>query len=150
MILAEDNKRTKPWRRRIESVAPIYMTEQAAEHQPLLVSCLFAVTRSPAAHAREYPTTVAAQGIGGDLDKLIRCLLDSLEACKILKNDAQVIAIGGPPSIDPLLDGKPRMVYLDHPDWGKPWPGLYCRVEPVKPVGYDPLELPYEAQRTGD
>lgn len=149
-FLVEDNSRTKPWRRRIEQVAPVYMTEQAGEHQPVVISCLFAVTRSSAAHAREYPTTLAAQSIGGDLDKLIRCLLDSLEACKILRNDAQVMAIGGPPSIDGMLSGKPRKVYVDHPDWGRQWPGVYCRIDPVMPVGYQPIELPYEAERTGD
>lgn len=141
-FLVEDNKRTKPWRRRIESTAPIYMTERAGEHQPVLISCLFAVTRTHAAEAREYPTTLAKESIGGDLDKLIRCLLDSLEACKILRNDAQVMAIGGPPSVDPLLAGRPRKVYVDHPDWGKKWPGVYCRIDPVNPVGWEQPGLP--------
>lgn len=142
IILAEDNKRTKPWRRRIEQVAPIYMTEQAGEQQPVVISCLFAVTRSAAAHDREYPATRAAQAIGGDVDKLIRCLLDSLQACKILKDDAQVVAIGGPASIDPLLASRPRKVYVDHPDWGKKWPGVYCRIDPVNPVGWEQPGLP--------
>lgn len=147
VAMSEDANRGRPWRRAIEKAAPVHITERPDPHQPLMISVLFAVTRTTAAAGRLYPATQSAQSVGGDLDKMVRLILDALESCKVLVNDAQVVAIGGPPSTDPVLDGRPRKVYADHPDWGRtdangaPLPGLYCRLEPV---GYIPDPLPYE------
>jgi len=136
VVMSEGANRGRPWRKKIEKAAPIHITERADRHQPLRVTLLFAVTRTAAAEGRAYPSTRSAQNVGGDLDKLIRLVLDALESCGVLADDAQVVELD------------PRKVYADHPDWGRvdgngaPVPGLYCRVEPV---GYIPPELPYEA-----
>lgn len=134
VIITEDANRNRPWRRAIQKTAPVHITERPDPHQPLKVTLVFAITRTPAAAAREYPATQSAQKIGGDLDKLVRLVLDALETCGVLTNDAQVVDLAA------------RKVYVDHADWGRPWPGLYCRLEPV---GYVPPQLPYEPG-TGD
>lgn len=126
VIITEDANRNRPWRRAIEKAAPIHITERPDTHQPLKVVLLFGVTRTQAARDRDYPSTQSAQKVGGDLDKLVRLVLDALESCKVLINDAQVVEI------------EASKVYADT---CMKAPGLYCRIEPV---GYVPPELPYE------
>lgn len=125
VIITEDANRNRPWRRAIEKAAPVHITERPDPHQPLKVTLLFGITRTRAAADREFPSTQSAQGIGGDLDKLVRLVLDALESCGILTNDAQVVEL------------EASKVYADTVGRG---PGMYCRVEPV---GYVPPELPY-------
>ena len=147
VILTESANRGRPWRHAIELAAPIHIPERADPHQPIKATMLFAVTRTPAAQARDQPSTQSAQGIGGDLDKMIRLVLDALESCGVLRNDAQVTRYGEPTA----------KVYADDPEWTQRGgragaPGLYCRLEPV---GYLPDPLPYEdtldeAERHGD
>lgn len=126
VIITEDTNRNRPWRRAIEKAAPIHITERPDPHQPLKAVLLFGITRTKAAADREFPATQSAQGIGGDLDKLVRLVLDALESAGVLTNDAQVVEI------------EASKVYADTVGRG---PGLYCRLEPV---GYVPPELPYE------
>ena len=137
VVMSESANRARPWRRAIEKAAPVHIAERADPHQPLMVSALFAVTRTPAAAGRVAPSTQSAQGVGGDLDKMVRLLLDALESCGVLHNDAQVTRFGDL--------GK---VFADDGEWvqgvdrRRGVPGLYCRVEPV---GWVPDALPYEA-----
>lgn len=135
VAISEDANRGRPWRRAIEKAAPIHITERPDKYQPLMVTCLFAITRTPAAEGRLYPSTRSAQGVGGDTDKMVRLVLDALESCGVLLDDAQVTRFGE--------TGK---VYADDPEWlyrggQRGIPGLYCRVEPI---GYVTPELPYE------
>lgn len=127
-IVVEDNARTKPWRRTIEAEAPAYFPERPAPHQPLKVILRFGVTRTPAAAGRDFPAVRANQGVGGDLDKLVRLALDALESCGVLTDDAQVVAL------------EAAKVYADEIDPGLRRPGMYCRIEPVGVVP-DPLPL---------
>jgi len=135
VVMSEATNRGRPWRRAIEAAAPVHITERPDPHQPLAIELLFAVTRLPAAAGRAYPSTQSAQGVGGDLDKMIRLVLDALESCKVLVNDAQIVEFI-----------RPRKVFADTAEWtagtrGRAVAGLYCRLEPV---GYVPPELPYE------
>lgn len=144
VVMSEDANRGRPWRRAIEAAAPVHITERADRYQPLKLTLVFAVTRTPAAAGRDRPATRSAQGVGGDLDKMVRLVLDALESCGVLLDDAQVTE---------LVTSK---VYADSPQWAAPTtkyygvPGLYCRVEPV---GWVPDPLPYEHgdedERTG-
>lgn len=131
VVMSEASNRGRPWRKAIEKAAPIHITEQADRHQPLEITLLFAVTRQPAAAHRAYPAVRSSQGIGGDLDKMVRLVLDALESCKVLVDDAQVTSLTA------------RKVYADDPDWGRAGPGLYCRLVPVR-LSRVVAELPYE------
>jgi Holliday junction resolvase RusA-like endonuclease len=147
VAISEDANRGRSWRRKIEKGAPVHLPERADRHQPVALTLLFAVTRRPAAEGRRFPATRSAQGVGGDLDKMVRLVLDALESCKVLADDAQVVELAA------------RKVFTDDPAWWhgsatrrngmeyrKTAPGLYCRIEPV---GYLPPELPYEATLSG-
>lgn len=137
VILNEDTNRGRPWRRAIEKAAPVHITERADRYQPLAIDLTFAVTRTPAAVGRASPTTRSAQGVGGDLDKMVRLVLDALESCKVLADDAQVVHID---AWKVYADERyTRWHAFDDRRLGRP--GMYCR---VAPIGWVPPELPYE------
>lgn len=126
-IVTEQVNRNKAWRKLIEDAAPRHITERPAPHQPLRVELVFGLTRTAAAAGRVYPATQSAQGIGGDLDKLVRLVLDALESCGVLTNDAQVVALAASKEYADVIDKAGRA-------------GMYCRIEPVGVVP-DPLPL---------
>jgi Holliday junction resolvase RusA-like endonuclease len=131
VILSEQVNRNRGWRRTIENAAPLWVHERPDPHQPLKVTLTFALTRLRAAENRTYPSTRSAQKVGGDLDKLVRLVLDALETAGVLTDDAQVVELSA------------RKLYSDALEWSGVAPvraGMYCRVEPV---GYVPPELPY-------
>lgn len=135
VVVVEDNAKTKGWRRMVGRAAGVHLPEHADQYQPIRVVLLFAVTRASAQAGLPGPVKRATGGVGGDVDKLARLVLDALEDSGVLKDDAQVVQL------------EARKVFDDDPDWETPsnWQrrgcGLYCRVEPV---GYVPDELPYE------
>lgn len=134
VVLTEQVERGRYWRKQVEKAAAERITEQAGEHQPIKATFVFAVTRTHAARDRAYPATRSAQGVGGDMDKMVRLVLDALESCGVLKDDAQVVRWG-----------ETCKVYADAAEWtdrGGPsgMPGAYIRVEPVGWVP-DPLPL---------
>lgn len=129
VIVTEQVDRNKAWRRLIEAAAPVHITERPSPHQPLRVELVFSLTRTPAAKDRAYPATQSAQGIGGDLDKLVRLALDALESCGVLVNDAQVVELEAAKRYADRIESMAR-------------PGMYCRIEPV---GVVPDPLPLEA-----
>lgn len=137
VVVVEDNKRTKPWRRAIEKAAPIHLPERADLYQPIKVTCLFGVQRLPNDTGLLAPVMQAgSHHEGGDVDKMVRLVLDALQGCGVLRNDAQVVRLG-----------ETAKVFADDPEWHQgvqrrfAVPGLYCRVEPV---GWVPDPLPYE------
>lgn len=127
VIVTEQVGRNKAWRRLIEQAAPIHITERPGPHQPLRVELVFGLTRTAAAAGRDYPATQSAQGVGGDLDKLVRLVLDALESCGVLVNDAQVVEVEAAKRYADRMDSLGRS-------------GMYCRIEPVGVVP-DPLPL---------
>lgn len=129
VVMSEDANRGRPWRRAIETAAPVHITEQADQHQPIKATMTFAVTRTHAARDRPYPSVRSALSIGGDLDKFVRLVLDALESAKVLTDDAQVVELTA------------RKVYVDSPLWGRQGPGLYLRLEPAVVM---PAMLPVE------
>lgn len=139
-IVVEDNARTKPWRRIIEREAPAWFPEKPSAHQPLKLTLVFGVTRTAAAADRTHPAVRAKQGVGGDLDKLVRLALDALESCGVLTDDAQVVGLVASKEYADTdtfrYAGRP--VGAARAPFG---PGMYCRVEPV---GWVPDPLPLE------
>lgn len=141
VVMSEQSNRGRPWRKAIEKAAPLHITERPDRQQPLRIVLLFALTRQPAAAHRRYPAARSSRGIGGDIDKLTRLVLDALESAEVLTDDAQIVTVDA------------RKVYSDDPAWWHPVsdragkPGLYCRIEPMTPSEYVAAvaELPYEA-----
>lgn len=131
VVISEDANRGRPFRRAIEAAAKVHMPETADPHQPLKVTILFGVTRTKAAAKREFPSVRSAQGVGGDLDKMVRLVLDALESAGVLTDDAQVCKL------------EAEKVYFDTVAEA---PGLYVRVAPMTPSEYVAVvaELPYE------
>jgi Holliday junction resolvase RusA-like endonuclease len=102
--LVEDAKRTKPWRERV-TVGARRLTVSGLSG-PLGVEVTLTVDR-PAWHygtgrnaaklkasAPPYPHK-RSTGIGGDVDKLERTILDALEDAGVLTDDAQVVELIG-------------------------------------------------------
>lgn len=116
VVISEDANRGRPFRRAIEKAAAVHMPEKAGKHQPLKVTVLFGITRTRAAEDREFPAVRSSQGIGGDLDKMVRLVLDALESAGVLTDDAQVIELSAS-----------KVFY----DTCSDSPGLYCRIEPI-------------------
>lgn len=139
VIVTEQVSRNKAWRRLIEQAAPVRITERPGAHQPLFVTLMFGVTRTTAAAAREYPATQSAQGVGGDLDKLVRLALDAFESCGVLVNDAQVVGLVASKEYADTDTFRYAGRRLGQARWAV-GPGMYCRVEPVGWVP-DPLPL---------
>lgn len=136
VVVVEDNKRTKPWRRAIAAAAPVHLSERADQYQPIKIVCAFALTRLPAQEGLPGPVKRATGGVGGDVDKMVRLVLDALEDCGVLVDDAQVVRV------------EAWKLFADAPDWPRYGvPGMYCRIEPV---GYVPDELPYETVLDAD
>ena len=89
--LVEDNQRGKPWRELVKAggqalglVSPLT--------GPIGIECTFTVElpASVKPAKRLWPWKKSA-GIGGDVDKLARLVLDGLEDAAVLGNDAQVV-----------------------------------------------------------
>lgn len=133
VVISEDANRGRPFRRALEAAAKVHMPEQAERGQPLKVTVVFGVTRTAAAKTRMFPSLRSAQGIGGDLDKMVRLVLDALESAGVLADDAQVVKLEASKDYFDQLGGATA-------------PGLYVRVEPVTPAEWVQIvaPLPYE------
>lgn len=101
--LVEDNEKSTPWR---EKIVWLLKSKRgrwtpAAHHQPIAAEVTFTLARPPSQYgqgrnskrvlpsAPAYPT---AKGTG-DVDKLLRLVLDALEDAGVLDNDAQIIEV---------------------------------------------------------
>ena len=142
VVLSEDANRGRPWRKAIETAAPVHITERPDKHQALRITLMFAISRTAAAHSRTMPSTRSAQGVGGDLDKMVRLVLDALESCGVLLDDAQVCTFGG---VDKVFADDIR--WHEGVDRWRGVPGLYCR---LAPAGYVPPGLPFEDRLDAD
>lgn len=91
--LVEDNKNTKPWRAKITKAGEQAVTKYGALTGPIVIEATFTVPRpaSVPLTKRPYPITRSS----GDVDKLMRVVLDALDDAGLYGDDAQVI--GAPP-----------------------------------------------------
>jgi Holliday junction resolvase RusA-like endonuclease len=100
--LTEDAKRTKPWRERVAAGArrltisglsgPLGVEVTLTVDRPTSHYRVDGVTLSAAGIRRPYPHK-RSQGIGGDVDKLARTILDALEDAGVLLDDSQVVEL---------------------------------------------------------
>ncbi len=128
-VLIEDNKRTKGWRETIAHYAT--RSPAAGPGQPLSADVVFTLPR-PRSHygtgrnantlkpnAPTHPVSHAT----GDLDKLLRLVLDALQDAKVIPDDCAVV------------EAHTRKVYpcQDPQDPGgvRPWPGVVITLSPA-------------------
>lgn len=131
-VLIEDHKSSKPWRDKVASgTRRAYPAGQrATAGQPVGAELSFTIER-PQGHYGTgrnagvlKPQHVGAHPVGqntGDVDKLLRLVLDALQDADVLPDDAQVV------------ETVARKAYVDAP--GRPdvlpWPGVVVRLYPI-------------------
>lgn len=98
-ILVEDHATAAPWRARMtNSIVRDVRSALAAPWVPfsggLSVTADFRYDRTgPTAQLLLWPMVEGGENANGDLDKLLRNLLDSLQGSGLIKNDAHVVDI---------------------------------------------------------
>lgn len=138
-VLIEDNPRTKTWRTTISNLVGRALRTQGhptpVHHQPVGAEITFTLDR-PKTHFRtganahllrddapSWPISHAT----GDLDKLLRLVLDALQDAKVLPDDCQVVEVATSKHYarGRAVDGSDVL----------PWPGVVVR---LYPMGNDP------------
>jgi hypothetical protein len=123
-VLVEDHATSKPWRTRMtnEIVRDVRRAGLPGAWKPyvgaLLVHAAFYYDQpaTGVGASLPWPTIEAGCNANGDLDKLLRNLLDSLQGSGLIKNDSQVVQISsskrwatdGGAGVMFLVDGDPR------------------------------------------
>lgn len=93
--LIEDHKHSKPWRLRMTGAIQDADPFASAYGGPVAVAASFVFERHGAtAKTLPYPTLNSGVNACGDLDKLLRNLLDALQDAAVIVNDAQVCSVG--------------------------------------------------------
>lgn len=123
LFVREDNRGTKRWRAQIAKAGLLLRQEAGGTITgPVGVDVTLTVPRPPSTD-RAWPHAKANRaGLGGDVDKLARTVLDGLEDSGLFANDAQVCELTA------------RKVYpcppVIHPD-GLDRPGALIRIYPL-------------------
>lgn len=134
--LVEDNPATKEWRTLLAYwIRRKWPDDQhAGKHQPLGVDVTFVVPRPPGhygtgrnagivkASAPIHPATQAAGS--GDVDKLLRLVLDAVQDTDVLPNDAQVVEALARKRYPRETDDPPDPDHLAYP-------GVVIRLYPI-------------------
>jgi Holliday junction resolvase RusA-like endonuclease len=129
-VLIEDNTRTKPWREHLVSWLN-KLTQQAELGQPIGAEITFTLPR-PAGHygtgknAKTVRPSAPTHPTGhqtGDVDKLLRLVLDALQDTDLLPDDCAVIEVTGRKAY-PADDTAHHWDVL-------PWPGVRIRLYPL-------------------
>lgn len=101
-IMVEDHSHSKPWRVKIRSEIFAQCPETrgaipgttAVYAGPVEVRATFVFQRTgPTAQTLDFPTLNSGVNANGDLDKLVRNLLDALKDAGVIVDDSQVITI---------------------------------------------------------
>lgn len=87
--LIEDNPKTKAWRERIAAAGRLAAARHGQIDGPIIVDATFTIERpaSVPASKRPWPVTRSA----GDVDKLLRLILDGLDDGGLYGDDAQIV-----------------------------------------------------------
>ncbi len=98
-ILAEDHAHSAPWRKRIKvAIQTKYPETLQIGHVPItvpiMVSAQFWFEREgPSARHLGWPVVNAGVNANGDLDKLLRNLLDAMKDARLIADDSLVVSI---------------------------------------------------------
>lgn len=98
-ILVEDHKHSAPWRKRIKSaiigqVSAVTETDHIPCKLPVTVSAEFYFERlGPSAQLLPWPVLNSGENASGDLDKLLRNLLDAMQDSGLIADDCLVVQV---------------------------------------------------------
>ncbi len=93
-ILIEDHAHSKPWRVKIVKAIKAKYPDIQPTSVPVQVVARFVFERTgPSAGLLPWPTLNAGINANGDLDKLLRNLLDALQEAEVVLNDCQVVDV---------------------------------------------------------
>lgn len=143
-VLLEDNKDSTPWRKAVTGWLVRKWPTKAAPRQPLGAEVTFTLAR-PAGHygtgrnagrlkpsAPAFPTTHGT----GDVDKLLRLILDAMQDAGHLVDDAQVIEVTTRKAYV-LSTGTDTIAPLDPDPYDRlPYPGVCIRLYPIREDTY--------------
>lgn len=124
--LIEDNPRTKPWREHVAQQARRTLTDHGRtfpKGAAVRAIVTFTVPR-PKSNHDPHPVTRGT----GDVDKLLRLILDALQDAGVLHDDSAVIDVRtrkGYPCPDATTEPTPQDRDV------KPWPGVVIRLRHV-------------------
>ena len=134
-VLIEDNDRTKPWRDKVSAAVRRAHPEPASPGQPLCADVTFTLAR-PKSHygtgrnvnrvrpaAPAWPTSHAT----GDVDKLLRLILDALQDAGLVPDDSAIVTVTTTKAYPTETDV--GGVYA--PDV-LAWPGVRIRLYPIQ------------------
>lgn len=92
-IMVEDHAHSEPWRKRIKA-AILTQCSGVTFPGPVSVGATFVFERlGPSAQILGWPVVNAGVNASGDLDKLIRNLLDSMQDAGMIKDDCMVVEL---------------------------------------------------------
>lgn len=92
-LLAEDHAHSGPWRTKIKS-AILAQCPGVKLLGPVNVQCVFWFERNgPTAQELPYPVLNAGVNASGDLDKLVRNLLDAAQDVGLIEDDCMVVTL---------------------------------------------------------
>lgn len=93
-IMVEDHAHSKPWRAKLVKAIKARYPDMQPTSAPISINCDFYFERNgPTAAVLPYPTLNAGVNAAGDLDKLIRNLLDALQESGMILDDCQVVSL---------------------------------------------------------
>lgn len=87
--LIENNERTAPWRKRVAEAGRALKIPEPLEG-PIGVEIVFTIELPASVKPASRPWPIRRSKAGGDIDKLVRVVLDGLEDAGVYKDDAQV------------------------------------------------------------
>lgn len=95
--LIEDHKHSKPWRQRMVNgfrlIAPLSRAELPYAGPVSVVATFVFERHGETSKTLPWPTLNAGVNAQGDLDKLLRNLLDALQDAEVIADDAQVCEV---------------------------------------------------------
>ena len=98
-ILTEDHAYSKPWRKAIKvaiqrQIPDVLRADHVPIGVPVAVTARFYFERlGPAAQLLDFPVVNAGVNANGDLDKLLRNLLDAMKDARLIADDSLIVDI---------------------------------------------------------
>ena len=98
-ILTEDHAYSKPWRKAIkvaiqQQIPDVLRADHVPIGKPIAVCAWFFFERlGPSARLLDFPVVNAGVNANGDLDKLLRNLLDAMKDARLIADDSLIVDI---------------------------------------------------------